>query len=524
VRVVASQDNTVITPPMGATLITNSGGQTGYTLQAGQFIELEVTLLNNGCYIYADKPIGVCTYLTSMGYNNGLYSDPSQAWLPAIEQTVPEAIITPFIASGSSNLTAHYALIITSSVMKNNTKVSIGGGTPIALSGGQWRDHASGYSFYNMPLNNQTASYHFTNAEGLIIMGYGTGNCESYYYLAYSAMRNLKATFYANDIHYLDLQTHSFCPGEITFRAQVEGMSQTPGSLKWFIDNMEEVEVQDQLTWKKYFSTGDYNIKIRVFSSLTDSLTLESTLHIDNCDTLTYRVTIEINEPNYGSTTGAGEYAANSQATVEAFAKSCYRFEKWTIDSVVVSFANPYTFTVTSDVNLVAHFSALDFDTYSPTLWDNTFMLNLLRLREEGYEVTGCRWFKNGIELPETNTIDEFSYSAGPNATNLLELSPTYYTFELQTANFGPLCSTKKTLTGYNLNKLVVYPNPVAVSTSFTVLGSKKDSPINVYNLYGACVGSVMGTEGITKLSLNLPAGIYFIRSHNKEAKIIVLK
>jgi hypothetical protein len=58
----------------------------------------------------------------------------------------------------------------------------------------------------------------------------------------------------------------------------------------------------------------------------------------------------------------------------------------------------------------------------------------------------------------------------------------------------------------------------------FTVLGAEKDSPINIYNLYGACVGSVMGTEGITKLSLDLSAGIYFIRSNHKQAKIIILK
>ena len=525
VRIVASQNNTVITTPAGATLITNTGGQANYTLQAGQFIELEVTLLNNGCFIQADKPVGVCIYLTSRGYNNNSFSDPSQAWLPSIEQTVSDALVAPFIARGSSVLERHYALLFTPIATKNNTRVSIGGGTATPLSGGQWRDHATaGFSFYSMPLTHQTASYNFTNNEGLIVMGYGYGPWEAYYYLAYSAMRNLEATFYANDIYYLDMPNHTFCQETIIFRAEIEGMGTDAGSLKWYINNFEETEAQDKLIWSKYFADGDYDIKMMVRFLSGDSVNLESTLHVVNCDTVYYRVNIEVNEPDYGSATGAGNYLPNTIAQVEAFANNCYRFSHWTIEDEVVSYENQYSFTVTDNVTLVAHFYALDFDTYCPTLWDNTFMLNLLKLREEGYEVTGCLWYKNGIELKETNTINEFSYSAGPNEGNLLELSPTYYMFELLTSNFGALCSNKKIITGYNINKLIVYPNPVIAGTLLTVVGTEKESSVNVYNYYGACVGKIAGEEGLSKLTLDLPAGIYFIRTNNKTAKIIVVK
>jgi hypothetical protein len=241
-------------------------------------------------------------------------------------------------------------------------------------------------------------------------------------------------------------------------------------------------------------------------------------------DTSRFHVNVEVNEPDYGSATGAGNYMAYSKAQVEAFVNDCYRFANWTIDSVVVSGDNPYIFTVTKNVNLVANFYALDFDTYCPTLWENTFMLNLRKLREDGYEVTGCKWFKNGIELTKTNTINEFSYSAGPNQSDLLELTPTYYHFELITNNFGTLCSSKKILAGYHVDKLIVYPNPVAAGTPLTIIGTNKDAPINVYNLYGAYVGSAMGEESIVKIILDLPNGIYFIRSNNKVAKIVVIK
>jgi hypothetical protein len=37
-------------------------------------------------------------------------------------------------------------------------------------------------------------------------------------------------------------------------------------------------------------------------------------------------------------------------------------------------------------------------------------------------------------------------------------------------------------------------------------------------------VGSAIATDGATTLSLNLPAGIYFIRADNSETKIVVFK
>ncbi|MCL2311986.1 MAG: IgGFc-binding protein, partial [Firmicutes bacterium] len=79
VRIVASQNNTNITQA-GGTLLNPMGGQASLTnLQAGQFVELEISLNNNGCYIQADKPIGVCTYLTGQEYSVGsAYSDPAQ--------------------------------------------------------------------------------------------------------------------------------------------------------------------------------------------------------------------------------------------------------------------------------------------------------------------------------------------------------------------------------------------------------------------------------------------------------------
>jgi hypothetical protein len=106
-------------------------------------------------YIQANKPVGVCTYLTGCTYNGTGISDPSQAWLPAIEQLVPKALIAPFVPNGVTALNSHRALVMTHTSAKNQTMVSIGGAPDAPVSGGTWYDNAAaGMSFYNMPLTN----------------------------------------------------------------------------------------------------------------------------------------------------------------------------------------------------------------------------------------------------------------------------------------------------------------------------------------------------------------------------------
>jgi len=62
------------------------------------------------------------------------------------------------------------------------------------------------------------------------------------------------------------------------------------------------------------------------------------------------------NNNAHGYTTGNGLYEAN--ATVTATAYSGYHFVNWTKNGEEVSKANPYSFTVIEDVELVAHFES----------------------------------------------------------------------------------------------------------------------------------------------------------------------
>jgi hypothetical protein len=245
-----------------------------------------------------------------------------------------------------------------------------------------------------------------------------------------------------------------------------------------------------------------------------------------------YSVNVETNNNNFGNATGTGIFDECTIVRVEAFVNHCYRFVNWTINSIEVSTDNPFYFTASEDVNIVANFYAIEFDSYAVTICERVILLNLKKLAEDGYEITGCRWFKNGIEVTETNTGNEFSFSEGYN--RLLDTAPNYYMYNLLSQEYGELCSTEKTIIFRNKAPgcpeientvtLPAYPNPVFSGGLLTLEGTNKDSPVYVYNHLGECVISDIATGSTMKLTLDLPQGIYLIRTENKMVRVVVVK
>jgi hypothetical protein len=246
VRIVASQDNTTITTT-GGTVKTGS-----LTLNKGQFVELEITLAEGGCYISADKPVGVCSYLIGAYVQGSLIQkagDPAIAWVPSVEQFAYSADIAPFIPDGVTELTEHYAVIVVRTNSISETTMRIGTGVPAGLSGGTWTTGANPeYSFYNLELTDATQSYTFANPNGLLIMGYGLGSQEAYYYLAASALRNISAAFYLNGELYSDVNGKEYCAvSSLHIKSVLENKSTDSGSLQWFVDG--NLKVTDQSEW-----------------------------------------------------------------------------------------------------------------------------------------------------------------------------------------------------------------------------------------------------------------------------------
>jgi len=277
-RIVASQDGTDISVTPGTTLLSPTGGQNKLTgLLAGQFVELEVSVINKGCYITSNKPVGVCTYLPSKNYTG--IGDPAQCWLPALEQSTPTILIAPFIVN---SIDWHYALVSTPTATKKNTKVSIGVAAPDTLTGGNWVDNSDGgMSFYAMQLTNESVSYLFNNPAGIIVLCYGLGGTSSYYYLAGSSMRNLTAAFFVNNYHYLEIPESIICTKNVEFYAEIVGLDTSQeGSLKWFIEGEEVEEWRDHLSWSKSFSKGVYEIEMWVRFENQETASYKGTINI----------------------------------------------------------------------------------------------------------------------------------------------------------------------------------------------------------------------------------------------------
>jgi hypothetical protein len=67
-------------------------------------------------------------------------------------------------------------------------------------------------------------------------------------------------------------------------------------------------------------------------------------------------VSVSVNNNEYGTATGCGYYDENAIATVTATAHTGYKFVNWTKNGTEISTDNPYSFTVTEDVELIANF------------------------------------------------------------------------------------------------------------------------------------------------------------------------
>jgi hypothetical protein len=246
-----------------------------------------------------------------------------------------------------------------------------------------------------------------------------------------------------------------------------------------------------------------------------------------------FRVTILANDTVYGTTDPKDTewYEAGAMVQAVAIEKSCYSFANWTDTTGKVLSSNMvFEFVVTQDTTLVANFFALDFDTYCATLWCNTFELDLRRLDSLGLEVADCRWYKNGIEEMETQTINQFSYSAGPYATHLLEEKPTWYMFEVITKKHGSYCSIRKIIdycpnkSGAPPKNLVIFPNPTSGNNSFTVENVIDGEPVQIFNQFGICIKNNMAAGEVISMTLDVPSGVYMIRCGDRFGKIVVIR
>ncbi len=124
----------------------------------------------------------------------------------------------------------------------------------------------------------------------------------------------------------------------------------------------------------------------------TSSLYNSSTsLNNPNCyaATQTYSIITTSNPAAGGKTTGAGNYSAGQQTTVQATSNSGYTFVNWTENGNHVSNIPSYTFNVTSNRNLLANFTGCNYtlNTNSVNIYSPSASLSFWV-----YTTNDCSW------------------------------------------------------------------------------------------------------------------------------------
>jgi predicted outer membrane repeat protein len=188
-----------------------------------------------------------------------------------------------------------------------------------------------------------------------------------------------------------------------------------------------------------------------------------------------------------------GEYVVRGTAAETEFYALLEAFAYFTIENIQLSFAD-----------------------YAIIKWDNTLMLNMKKLREDGIEVSSCWWYKNGESLGEG-----FAWSQGPLESDLLETGD--YSFELATVSgHGNIHSNQLSYVRTQI-AMKVYPNPLISGQTLTLEGCETESGyIRIYNAMGRIVQEIKSESDITTATLHQPEGIYFIKTGRQTIKLVI--
>ena len=137
-----------------------------------------------------------------------------------------------------------------------------------------------------------------------------------------------------------------------------------------------------------------------------------------------YTIGVYSGDPNVGSVTGGGTYNAGATCTIEAFVEDPnYEFDCWQDDDTFATYNdNPYSFTVSQDINFTANFIpyvpptpewTVTLNVNDPTMGtvdgDGTYMegvtVSISAYHNSGYVFDG--WYQNGVLV---TTLSPYSF------------------------------------------------------------------------------------------------------------------
>ncbi len=241
-----------------------------------------------------------------------------------------------FTITDNRNLTAHFSPETYSIVV--NAQPSAGG----TVSGGGTYEHdqaatlsaspASGYTFLNWTENGNVVS------------------SEQNYTFNVTADRNLSANF-SMEAYSITVNAQPSAGGTVSGGGtyehdQAATLSASPASGYTFLNWTENGNVVS--------SEQNYTFNVTADRNLTANFSMEA-----------YAVSLQASPADAGSLSGAGNYNHGQTVAVNATPNEGYTFVNWTENGNTVSTSQTYSFTISGNRNLTAHFSP---DVYNITV------------------------------------------------------------------------------------------------------------------------------------------------------------
>ena len=127
-----------------------------------------------------------------------------------------------------------------------------------------------------------------------------------------------------------------------------------------------------------------------------------------------YTVTATVNPAETGTVAGAGKYEEGKEATLTATPAEGYQFVNWTVGDSIVSTENPYKFTVTADLALVANFELIPPTKYNVTVTAENGTVEGAGEYEENAEATLTATAAEGYEFVNWTVGDSIVSTENP--------------------------------------------------------------------------------------------------------------
>lgn len=163
-------------------------------------------------------------------------------------------------------------------------------------------------------------------------------------------------------------------------------------------------------------------------------------------------ITITVSPTGGGTVTGDGGYEKNTTATLEAFPASGFRFDRWRTpppNNTLLSTDNPYSFTATEDLDLVARFEELPPGPWTIAVsanngawggvsgggsYENGASVTVVATPATGYKFV--RWTEGGSQV---STNASYGFTATANRTLVAEFELIPVTWDITATPSDPL-------------------------------------------------------------------------------------